>query len=158
MKYAGLLKNPVYCLGLGLGSGLAPKAPGTFGTLAAIPLVVLVAMLGDVAFAVATAVACLVGVYICGATAKAMGEHDHPAIVWDEVAGYMVAMLAVPVSWQTLLVSFLLFRLFDIRKPWPIGWVDKRVHGGLGIMIDDIIAGLATLAIMHALLLQGILS
>lgn len=158
MSYAGLLKHPVYCLGLGFGSGLAPKAPGTVGTLVAIPVVILVAMLGDIAFAVATALACVVGIYICGATAKAMGEHDHPAIVWDEIAGYMVAMLAVPVSWQTLLVAFLLFRLFDISKPWPIGWLDRRVHGGLGIMVDDIIAGLAALAIIHVLLLNGWIS
>ncbi|MGX5915074.1 phosphatidylglycerophosphatase A family protein [Aliidiomarina sp. Khilg15.8] len=155
MSYVSLLKNPVYCLGLGFGSGLAPKAPGTMGTVAAIPIVVLVALLGDVTFAVLTAVACVVGIYICGATAKAMGEHDHPAIVWDEIAGYMVAMLAVPVNWQTLLVAFLLFRVFDVLKPWPISWLDKRVHGGLGIMIDDVIAGLATLVIMHALLAQG---
>lgn len=155
MSYVRLLKNPVYCLGLGFGSGLSPKAPGTMGTLAAIPIVVLVAMTGDMMFAVLTAVACVLGIYICGATAKAMGEHDHPAIVWDEIAGYMVAMIAVPVSWQALLIAFLLFRVFDILKPWPISWLDKHVHGGLGIMIDDVIAGLATLLIMHALLAQG---
>ena len=155
MRHAHLLKNPIHFLSLGFGSGLAPKAPGTFGTLAAIPVVILAACLGNPGFIIATVVACVVGVYLCGYTAKAMGEHDHPAIVWDEIAGYMVAMIAVPVSWQTLLVAFILFRIFDILKPWPIRYLDKHVHGGLGIMIDDILAGLASLAIIHLMLSFG---
>ena len=158
MKYAGLLKNPIHFLSLGFGTGLAPQAPGTFGTLAAIPVVVLAASLGLTGFIIATVLACVVGVFFCDYTAKAMGEHDHPAIVWDEIAGFMVAMLAVPISWQTLLVAFILFRIFDILKPWPIRYLDKHVSGGVGIMLDDILAGLATLAILHALLSYGVLS
>lgn len=158
MKYAALLKNPIHFLSLGFGTGLAPQAPGTFGTLAAIPVVVLAASLGLTGFIIATVVACVVGVFFCDYTAKAMGEHDHPAIVWDEIAGFMVAMLAVPISWQTLLVAFILFRIFDILKPWPIRYLDKHVSGGVGIMLDDILAGLATLAILHALLSYGVLS
>lgn len=157
MQHLSLLKNPIHFLSLGFGSGLAPKAPGTFGTLAAIPVVMLAACLGNVGFIIATVLACIVGVFFCGYTAKAMGEHDHPAIVWDEIAGFMVAMIAVPISWQTLLVAFVLFRIFDILKPWPIRYLDKHVHGGLGIMIDDILAGLASLAIIHALLSIGVL-
>lgn len=152
MKYAPLLKNPIHFLALGFGSGLSPKAPGTMGTLAAIPVVILVAMLGQPAFILLTLVACVLGVYICGYTAKAMGEHDHPAIVWDEIAGYMVAMILVPITWQWLLLAFVLFRFFDVLKPWPISWLDKHVSGGFGIMIDDILAGLASLAIIHILL------
>lgn len=155
MRHAHLLKNPLHFLSLGFGSGLAPKAPGTFGTLAAIPVVILAACLGTTGFIIATVIASVVGIYLCGYTAKAMGEHDHPAIVWDEIAGYMVAMIAVPISWQTLLVAFILFRIFDIIKPWPIRYLDKRVHGGFGIMIDDILAGLASLAIIHLLLSLG---
>lgn len=158
MKYAALLKNPIHFLSLGFGTGLAPQAPGTFGTLAAIPVVVLAASLGLTGFIIATVVACVVGVFFCDYTAKAMGEHDHPAIVWDEIAGFMVAMLAVPISWQTLLVAFILFRIFDILKPWPIRYLDKHVSGGVGIMLDDILAGLATLAILHALLSYGVFS
>lgn len=158
MKHAALLKNPIHFLSLGFGSGLAPKAPGTFGTLAAIPVVILAACLGTVGFMIATVLACLVGIYFCGYTAKAMGEHDHPAIVWDEIAGFMVAMIALPISWQTLLAAFILFRIFDILKPWPIRYLDKHVHGGLGIMLDDILAGLASLAILHALLAYGIIA
>jgi phosphatidylglycerophosphatase A len=157
MKHGGLLKHPIHFLALGFGSGLSPKAPGTMGTVAAIPVVILLAMLGSTAFFIATVVACVVGIYICGFTAKAMGEHDHPAIVWDEIAGFMVAMLFVPIHWQTLLLAFVLFRFFDILKPWPIRYLDRHVHGGLGIMLDDILAGLASLVIIQALLSYGLL-
>lgn len=155
MLNAQLMKNPLHFLSLGFGSGLAPRAPGTFGTLAAIPVVILATCLGTLGFIIATVLACLVGVYLCGYTAKAMGVHDHPAIVWDEIAGFMVAMIAVPLSWQTVLLAFVLFRFFDILKPWPIRYLDKHVHGGLGIILDDILAGLASLAIVHAILLLG---
>lgn len=149
MSYRHLLKNPLHFLSLGFGSGLAQKAPGTFGTVAAIPVVLLAAQLGTTGYIVATILACVVGVYLCGYTAKAMGEHDAPAIVWDEIAGYMIALIAIPITWQTLLAAFIIFRFFDILKPWPIRAIDKRVHGGLGIMLDDIIAGLITLAILY---------
>lgn len=155
MSYRHLLKNPLHFLSLGFGSGLAPKAPGTFGTLAAIPVVVVAAQLSFWGFVLATVLACAVGVYLCGYTAKAMGEHDHPAIVWDEIAGFMVAFIAVPISAWSLLLGFVLFRFFDILKPWPISYLDRRLHGGVGIMLDDILAGLATLAILHLLLSQG---
>lgn len=157
MKYAALMKHPIHFLSLGFGSGLAKKAPGTFGTLAAIPVVLLAGQLGFTGFLIATLVACVVGVFFCDFTAKAMGVHDHPAIVWDEIAGFMVALIAVPLNWQTILVAFILFRIFDIAKPWPIRFLDRHVHGGLGIMLDDIIAGLATLAILHVLLQYGFL-
>ncbi|RUO28071.1 phosphatidylglycerophosphatase A [Aliidiomarina sedimenti] len=155
MSYRHLLKNPLHFLSLGFGSGLFPKAPGTMGTVAAIPVVWLASYLGTTGFIIATVVAFLVGIYLCGYTAKAMGEHDHPSIVWDEIAGYMVAMIAVPVSVSTLLLAFILFRIFDILKPWPIRYLDRHMHGGLGIMVDDILAGLASLAIIHAVLAMG---
>lgn len=155
MSYRHLLKNPLHFLSLGFGSGLFPKAPGTMGTVAAIPVVWLASYLDTTGFIIATVVAFLVGIYLCGYTAKAMGEHDHPSIVWDEIAGYMVAMIAVPVSVSTLLLAFILFRFFDILKPWPIRYLDRHMHGGLGIMVDDILAGLASLAIIHAVLAMG---
>lgn len=158
VRVADLVRHPVHFLSLGFGSGLAPKAPGTAGTLAAIPLVIVLSWGGPVFFALATLVACVVGIYLCGATARALGVHDHPAIVWDEVAGFMVAMLFVPVNWMTLLVAFALFRLFDILKPWPIRYFDRHVHGGLGIILDDILAGACTLVIMHALFVSNVLS
>lgn len=143
------LTDPIQFLALGFGSGLAPKAPGTFGTLAAIPVFLLMSPLSSLSYLMAVIFISLAGIYICGYAAKTAGVHDHPAIVWDEIAGFLVTMFMVPVSWQSILVGFLLFRFFDIFKPWPISYLDKNCHGGLGIMADDILAGVAALAIMH---------
>jgi phosphatidylglycerophosphatase A len=138
---ADLLASPWTFLGFGFGSGLAPRAPGTCGTLAAIPVCLLLKQGGSVVFLLATVLAVLGGIAICEASARRMETHDHPAIVWDEIAGFLVTMLAVPATPLNLLAGFLLFRLFDILKPWPIRAVDRRVHGGLGIMLDDVLAG-----------------
>jgi phosphatidylglycerophosphatase A len=97
------------------------------------------------------ALAVLLGIPLCGASARRLGVHDHPGIVWDEIAGYLITMLAVPVSWPWLLAGFMLFRLFDIAKPWPIREADHSLRGGLGIMLDDVIAGLFAGAILYAL-------
>ncbi|MFU8783981.1 phosphatidylglycerophosphatase A [Aliidiomarina sp.] len=150
-----LIKHPVHFFSFGFGTGLLPKAPGTFGTLPAIVLVWLFSPLDVAAYMGVVVFATIIGIYLCGATAKAMGEHDAPAIVWDEIAGYMIAMIAVPVSWQSLLLAFVLFRIFDIIKPWPISWLDKKVDGGFGIMLDDIVAGFITLVLMHIVLSLG---
>ena len=145
------LSNPVHCLALGFGSGLARKAPGTAGTMAAVPVWLLVAQLPLDAYLLVTALVCLLGIPICGRAARDFGVHDHPAIVWDEIAGFLVTMVAAPVGWLWALLGFVLFRLFDILKPWPIRVLDRRVHGGFGIMIDDIAAG-----ILAALVLQAV--
>ncbi len=143
------LKQPVQFLALGLGSGLAPRAPGTFGTLAAIPFFLLLAMLTPLHYMIAVIVMSLAGIYICGKAAADVGVHDHPAIVWDEFIGFFITMFMVPVSWQSVLTGFILFRLFDILKPWPISFIDKKMSGGFGIMLDDIIAGVFALIIMQ---------
>ena len=144
------LLNPVHFLALGFGSGLAAKMPGTFGTLAALPLVVLLSHYASFSvYLLVTILVSIVGIWICGKTAEDMGVHDDSSIVWDEVAGMLLTMLAVPLSWQTLLAGFVLFRFFDILKPWPISYLDKHVHGGFGIMIDDVLAGLFALCILH---------
>lgn len=148
-KTAFNLASPIQFLALGFGSGLAPKAPGTFGTLAAIPLYLLLMNLTTLYYAVATVLICIAGVYICGKAAAEVGVHDHPAIVWDEIAGFLITMFMVPFSVQSLVVGFLLFRFFDILKPWPISIADKKLKGGFGIMFDDILAGLFALIIMH---------
>ena len=136
------LAHPVHFFALGFGSGLSPKAPGTMGTLMAVPFVLLWQQLPLWGFALVVLLSCLVGVWLCGVTARNLGVHDHPGIVWDEFAGYWLTMLFAPSGWQWLLLGFVLFRIFDILKPWPIGWVDRRVSGGLGIMLDDILAGI----------------
>ena len=147
------LLNPVHFLAFGFGSGLAAKMPGTFGTLAALPLVVLLSHFSSFSvYLTVTILVCVLGIWICGKTAQDMGVHDDSSIVWDEVAGMLITMLAVPLSWQTVLVGFMLFRFFDILKPWPISYLDKHVHGGFGIMIDDVLAGLFAVGIIHILL------
>ncbi|MEP0174947.1 MAG: phosphatidylglycerophosphatase A [Paraglaciecola sp.] len=148
--------NPVHFLAFGFGSGLAPKAPGTFGTIAALPLVAALALYTPLPIYIAvTIIASVVGIWICGITANDMQVHDDSSIVWDEVAGMLITMIAVPLSWQTLLLGFILFRIFDILKPWPISYLDKNAHGGFGIMIDDVLAGIFALAGMHFTLFMG---
>lgn len=152
------LTNPIHFLALGFGSGLANKMPGTFGTLAVLPLLCLVSTYLTLSGYIAVCViASIAGIWLCDRTAKDMEVHDHSSIVWDEFAGMLITMIAVPLSWQTLLCGFVLFRVFDILKPWPINLLDKHVHGGFGIMIDDILAGAFALAGMHLLLYYGVL-
>lgn len=137
---AGLLRDPVHFLALGFGAGLAPVAPGTAGTLVGVLLDPLLRLLGfELRVAVVAAMA-VAGVWICGESARRLGVHDHPAIVWDEIAGYLALMLVVPAGWPWALAGFAAFRLFDIWKPWPIRQLDHAVPGGLGIMLDDLVA------------------
>ncbi len=136
-----VLTNPVHFMAFGFGSGLAPVAPGTFGTLAAIPLFLLMQPLSLPVYLFITLLVSLVGIWICGKSSEMLGVHDHSGIVWDEFAGYFVTMIAAPQGWIWVVIGFVLFRLFDIWKPWPISVLDKKVHGGLGIMVDDILAG-----------------
>ena len=142
-------RNPVHILASGFGSGLLPRAPGTFGTLAAIPLVLLVQLLPGWLYAGVTFLMFVAGIFICGRAARDWGVSDHPAIVWDEIVGLLVTMSLAPVGAVWLLAGFVLFRLFDIAKPWPICSVDQRVHGGLGIMLDDVVAGMIAGAILY---------
>ncbi len=137
-----ILKNPILFLAFGFGSGLIKKAPGTAGTVAAIPVYILFAQTSFVFYSILTVLAFLIGIKICDDAANLLGEHDFNGIVWDEVAGYLVTMWFVPFSFHTLLLGFLLFRFFDILKPFPIKWFDQHVHGGFGIMLDDILAGI----------------
>ncbi len=137
-----IVSDPVLFLAFGFGSGLAKKAPGTFGTLAAVPLyLALVQAQSLIVYSVVTLLVILVGVWICGQAAEKLGEHDFGGIVWDEIAGFLVTMWLVPFTWQAVALGFILFRVFDIVKPWPIRWIDRQVHGGLGIMLDDVLAG-----------------
>lgn len=147
-SFKQLLRSPTLLLAFGFGSGLSPKAPGTIGTLAAIPLWWLLAQLPLASYLIVVLVSAIIGVYICGAAAKTLGVHDHGGIVWDEFVGFWIAMAALPVTWISLILGFVLFRFFDIVKPWPISWLDKRVSGGFGIMIDDIVAGIASALVL----------
>tara|TARA_B100000768_G_C11186616_1_gene335366 strand:+ start:220 stop:708 length:489 start_codon:yes stop_codon:yes gene_type:complete len=142
INFKELIKRPVCFIGLGFGSGLAPIAPGTFGTLAAIPIYLLMQNLSLVTYLILTLVGFTLGVWICEQSAEWLGREDPGAVVWDEIVGYLITMIAAPTGWLWILTGFVLFRFFDIVKPWPISIADKEIHGGLGIMVDDVIAGI----------------
>lgn len=142
--------DPQMLLAFGFGSGLSRITPGTMGTLAALPLYLLMQPLPLWAYLLVVLLTALWGISLCDYAARKLGVHDHGGIVWDEFVGFWITMIAVPSGWQWLLAGFVLFRVFDMVKPWPISWLDRRVHGGFGIMLDDVVAGLMALACLHA--------
>lgn len=146
------LSHPVHFLAFGAGSGLSPWAPGTMGTLAAIPVFLLMSGLSLLPYLIITILLFAVGIWICGESSRLLGVHDHSGIVWDEIVGFLVTMVAVPAQWVWILAGFLLFRLFDIWKPWPIRLLDQHVHGGFGIMVDDLVAGIFAAVILQLLM------
>ena len=143
-----VLNDPVILLAFGLGTGLAPKAPGTFGSLFGLALAWWTLPLG-LELRLMVAIALIVsGLWLCGAAARRIGVHDHPGIVWDEIAGMYLALLAAPPEIIAWALGFALFRLFDIWKPWPIRDLDHRLGGGPGIMLDDLVAALYTAVLL----------
>ena len=151
-----ILCNPIFLLAFGFGSGFAPKAPGTAGTLLAVLIHLILVNLppwihGTIIFA-----AFFIGIWVCGRTAEYLGVHDHEGIVWDEFAGYWVMMFLVPSNWLWVSFGFVLFRILDIFKPWPISVVDRQVGGGLGIMLDDLLAGVMGAVCIHAIIVLSV--
>ncbi len=154
-----ILSTPVHLFAFGFGLGLSPFAPGTLGTLLGIPLFLLLVCLPWQVFVVATLSLTLVGIWLCGASSRMLGVKDHGGIVFDEVVGYLISCaVLLPImqgpSWHLatgMTAAFVLFRFFDILKPWPINWCDRHVHGGFGIMLDDILAGVAAAASLWGL-------
>lgn len=132
----------IHLLALGFGTGLARRMPGTVGSLVGIVFYLGLADLPLVWYIISTLVLFILGIWLCGRTARDFGVHDHQSIVWDEIVGYLVTMTAAPAGWGWIAVGFVLFRLFDIWKPWPIRVLDRRVGGGFGIMADDLLAGI----------------
>lgn len=145
-----VLTSPVHFLAFGFGSGLSPKAPGTMGTLAAIPLYLLLMNLSLTSYLLAVLLISVAGIWICGESSRRLGVHDHGGIVWDEFAGFLLTMTAAPQGWAWIVLGFALFRLFDIWKPWPVRVADRQLHGGLGIMLDDILAGIYAWLVLQA--------
>ena len=143
--YLHELKDPVVFIAMGLGSGLAPKAPGTAGTLLTVPLVFFLQQQTLLVYSLVTLFVLLTGSWVCGYATKKLEVHDHSGIVYDEVGGFLITMFMIPAGWPWMLAGFVLFRFFDAVKPWPISWLDKNVHGGFGIMFDDVIAGIFSL-------------
>ncbi|MGR8980745.1 MAG: phosphatidylglycerophosphatase A family protein [Gammaproteobacteria bacterium] len=153
-----ILTDPFLFLAFGFGSGLSKIAPGTFGTLAAIPVYLLFVQTGIWGYSLLTLAATIAGIRLCGIASEKLGEHDYKGIVWDEIAGYLITLWLVPCTWQTVIVGFILFRIFDIAKPWPIKWIDQKVHGGLGIMLDDVLAGVIAGALLLLFFQKGWIS
>jgi len=161
-----MLLNPVHFISMGYGSGLSPFAPGTVGTLAAIPLYLLCMQYiggifeNPVQFTLLVTIMFIIGCVCAHFTGKALGVTDHGAIVWDEVVGYFVTVSVIPYSQLSImeliiwtLVGFFVFRFFDIFKPWPASWVDKNIKNGFGVMLDDVLAAIISALVLYAGLL-----
>ncbi|WP_273384465.1 phosphatidylglycerophosphatase A [Actinobacillus porcinus] len=147
------LKNPIHFLAVGLGSGLIRPAPGTWGSLAGLIIgVLLLPIMGNISFVILTALSFALGCYLCQKTADDMGVHDHGSIVWDEFVGVWICLLFVPeINWYWSFIAFVVFRFFDILKPYPIKIFDEKLENGFGIMIDDVLA-----AIYGAIVIVGL--
>jgi phosphatidylglycerophosphatase A len=146
-----ILANPIHLLAFGFGAGLSPKAPGTVGTVVAVLIYLVLPSMPTIIYAGLILLSFVFGIWICGKTAEDLGVHDHGGIVWDEFVGYWITMFMAPSGLFWVLLGFALFRLLDIFKPWPIKWADKELAGGLGIMLDDVLAGIMAALCMQAL-------
>ena len=143
-----LLAHPAHFFALGFGSGLAPKAPGTFGTLIGFPLFWLIFNYSFSTQLIIIAVLFIFGVYVCDKTGKDLGVSDHGAMVWDEIVAIMLVLAFAPNTWLGWLVAFLLFRLFDIWKPYPICYFDAKLKNGFGVMFDDLLAAIYAILVL----------
>ncbi len=150
-----MLLRPDCAIAFGFGLGLMPWMPGTFGALLAFPAVWLLGGFTTAGAAITIAVATLAGIVVSESTCRYLRVHDHGAIVWDEVCGASITLLMLPAAWSWWIAGFLAFRFFDIAKPWPIGLLDQKLKGGLGVMMDDVAAGLIAGALL--LLVRGFL-
>lgn len=154
VSMAFILRHWSYFLAFGFGSGLSPYAPGTVGSIVAVPLfwLGLVCGLTPLWILIACVPAFFVGIWACNQTTHALQVHDYSGIVWDEIVAMWVVLACVPATWTAWLCATILFRLFDILKPWPIRWFDRHVEGGLGIMLDDVLAAMFALAVFYGLM------
>ena len=144
--------DPVYFVAMGFGSGLMPFAPGTWGTVFAMPVYLLISNKTPLVYSIITVLAFVFGVMICSHVSNELKVDDYKGIVWDEIVGYLITMFGVPLGFGWMLAGFILFRIFDIWKPEPIRWIEKRVKGGLGIMLDDVIAAIPACLLLHVLM------
>ena len=146
-----LISHPLRLVAVGFGSGLVPRVPGTAGTLAAVPIFVLIGEMPTWAYVTVVLIAVALGIWACQHTTEFLQVHDHPVVVCDEIVGFLIGMTGSPVDVSWIVAGFVVFRFFDIVKPWPINWMDRRVPGGLGVMVDDVVAGLYTALLLQAL-------
>ena len=132
--------NPIEFIACGFGVGAIPWMPGTFGTMLGVLFYLFLSQFSLLTYSIIALVLFIFGVIICDITNRHFGTFDHPAIVWDEIVGFLFVMITIPKIWYFILMGFILFRIFDIWKPWPIDWLEKNIGGGFGVMIDDIMA------------------
>lgn len=155
MDHVSLVKrvwqDPKYFIAFGFGSGLLPVAPGTWGTLMAMPLYLLLIECHWAVYIILTVLAFFLGVWVSDKVSKDLGINDYKGIVWDEVVGYLVTMFMAPKGFRWMVLGFILFRLFDIWKPQPIRYIDRKIHGGLGVMLDDVLAAVPAFIILQFL-------
>jgi len=143
-----VISRPAHAIAFGFGAGLAPVAPGTFGTLLALPLFWLIhPRIGPGEYLLGVALLFGLGVWACDATGRAMGAADHGGMVWDETVAFLLVLFFVPASLSLQAIAFLVFRLFDILKPPPIRYYDRTFKNGFGVMFDDLIAAFYTLLV-----------
>lgn len=145
-------QDPWYFIAFGFGSGLMPIAPGTWGTAVGIIVYWIIASLSLPYYLLVTVVAFVIGVWISNKVSQELGVHDHSGIVWDEVVGFLLTMTNAPLGWGWITAGFVLFRVFDIWKPQPIRYIDQHVQGGLGVMLDDVLAAIPAWLIMQVLI------
>ncbi|MFQ5994020.1 MAG: phosphatidylglycerophosphatase A [Acidiferrobacterales bacterium] len=153
---ARLWRDPIHIIAFGFGAGAVPYAPGTVGTLVAIPIYGLMTTLTPMWYAVTVFLFFTAGIWICEHAQRALQVYDHPAIVWDEIVGYLITMFLItmflaPSGWVWAILGFVLFRFFDIFKPFPIGALERRIRGGLGTMLDDALAGIYASLALYAI-------
>ena len=142
----------IHFFALGFGSGLCPIMPGTCGTIVAIPIYLLLAKFSIFYYSLILIIMILIGFWICDVTAKDLGTDDPPSVVWDEIVGFLLTMIAVPVNWLWIILGFGLFRIFDIIKPWPIKTLETKLPGGIGIVVDDLAAGIFAAIILRIII------
>lgn len=147
-----LWKNPIHFIACGFGAGAMPWAPGTFGTLIAIPFFWLFHTLSITQYVLLVIFLNVAGIYLCGKVNRDWGVADHSAVVWDEFAAFFITMIGLPADGLWLIAAFVLFRCLDIWKPWPIRLIDRRLHGGLGVVLDDVVAAFLTNIILQCVL------
>lgn len=144
-----LLSHPAHLISLGFGSGLSRFAPGTAGTILGLPLFLLLSPLSFSLQISLLALLFIAGCYLCDFTGKALGVSDHGSIVWDEIVAYALVLTSVPFHWMWWIGAFAAFRFFDIIKPWPISWLDRRLKNGFGVMLDDLLAAIYAIITLH---------
>jgi len=148
-SFSELRQHPFLMLGFGFGSGLSPKGPGTAGTLLGLLLFIPILLWSETAAWVVLVIGLFTGSYICGKSSEYLQVHDHGGIVWDEFVGIWLVLLALPEqNWLYWVFAFVVFRVFDIFKPWPIKTVDEKVAGGFGIMLDDVLAAIYSILLI----------